>query len=582
MIRFIQDDSSKYQDRTRKNVQQSYATVCFAVDYSTAGEKLTAKCCKELGKPILQIVINPNTKNIKRGQNKAITDFNAELLKYKGIELNIAGNGIYTLHRYNITQEQIDNIVLRYIQYIKKAGVFLSTIRSGGQTGADEAGLKAADKCGITAYCLAPQGWKMRTAMGKDVTDERDFKRRFGTQYIKLMQYKPSKPLPIVSINQPECKGCYLKLEDTYDDVMSDYSNNGRIFYTAEPIAYMRKIQHELALKQQQKGAGMYNTIIKVNPKDNRVFQSAEFTYGKRKLKYTQVNAIARVKTKETTTKYTTEIYITGTRRYTIDINTVDSYIIEKDKEWKKADYKGKYLKITTPQGTIISGEYNKVNNDVEYDFKFKSKIVEDKLLITIIQNKHTKKDTTSLKNPTDWKTTMHKEMLENDFRGYIESRISSQNKTIIKGKYTKTKYVTNGSDYTEVIYYNSNDIPDITMPIKGIDESYSPSINGNFHQSAHISPSARTVRTIEQDKDEYLPENKPKHYSANTKVQREVKKYKSDKKLMDKAQELHYKAAKIKEQFQKKENYQDKKRLWDLAEKADKTANQIDEYFRH
>ena len=152
----------------------------------------------------------------------------------------------------------------------------------------------------------------------------------------------------------------------------------------------------------------------------------------------------------------------------------------------------------------------------------------------------------------------------------------------IIKGKYTKTKYVTNGSDYTEVIYYNSNDIPDITMPIKGIDESYSPSINGNFHQSAHISPSARTVRTIEQDKDEYLPENKPKHYSANTKVQREVKKYKSDKKLMDKAQELHYKAAKIKEQFQKKENYQDKKRLWDLAEKADKTANQIDEYFRH
>ena len=54
----------------------------------------------------------------------------------------------------------------------------ITDIRSGGQTGADESGLKAAVKLGIKAICLCPKGWRFRIAT-EDISDKVLFKKRF-------------------------------------------------------------------------------------------------------------------------------------------------------------------------------------------------------------------------------------------------------------------------------------------------------------------------------------------------------------------------------------------------------------------
>ena len=53
-------------------------------------------------------------------------------------------------------------------------------IRTGGQTGVDEAGAKAGRDLLITTSVLAPKHWMFRTAAGIDLTDEIKFKERFN------------------------------------------------------------------------------------------------------------------------------------------------------------------------------------------------------------------------------------------------------------------------------------------------------------------------------------------------------------------------------------------------------------------
>jgi hypothetical protein len=103
--------------------------------------------------------------------------------------LNIAGNGIYTL-RGEWTQAQIDNYVedtLNEILTHPKLKNRITEIRTGGQTGVDEAGAKAAIKLGkifgIKTTILAPKGWKFRDESGADISDEKLFKERFGIRH---------------------------------------------------------------------------------------------------------------------------------------------------------------------------------------------------------------------------------------------------------------------------------------------------------------------------------------------------------------------------------------------------------------
>ena len=67
-------------------------------------------------------------------------------------------------------------------------GISISEVRSGGQTGIDEAGIKAAMSLGIKASILAPQGYRFRNKEGKDVSNKEEFIKRFNSKYTDTKQ----------------------------------------------------------------------------------------------------------------------------------------------------------------------------------------------------------------------------------------------------------------------------------------------------------------------------------------------------------------------------------------------------------
>lgn len=177
MINFIQHKSPKYPPRTYENASAD-ATIAFAFDLTTPGERLTYDAVRTQGK--FYIPVNP-----ARALTRAKMLSDAEvLIEANASAINIAGNGAYTTIRYGFTQADCDAFVDDYlvwlIQYLKHNGINITLIRSGGQSGFDEAGLKAAVKLGIPALCLCPQGWRFCDVNGTTICDERQFKNRFN------------------------------------------------------------------------------------------------------------------------------------------------------------------------------------------------------------------------------------------------------------------------------------------------------------------------------------------------------------------------------------------------------------------
>ena len=191
-VNFIEDDSSLYRERTRRNAEAADITVAFAVDFNTAGERCTKTVA---GDKYVPVIIPPvggyfrtdgpkDTAFLKAAAEKIEAAIMDSIGKNGGstldVRVNVAGNGIYTLMKHAITQEMADRLVLDVFDTIeKRPNVHISSIRSGGQTGIDESGIKAAVSLGVEATVLAPQGWKFRGEDGVDISDEKAFKARF-------------------------------------------------------------------------------------------------------------------------------------------------------------------------------------------------------------------------------------------------------------------------------------------------------------------------------------------------------------------------------------------------------------------
>ena len=101
------------------------------------------------------------------------------------LTVNIAGNGMQTLAARGIGQKEINAYVHDFLGVLQDMGIRFGGIISGGQTGADEAGIVAARALGIPAEVHAPKGWAMRGADGRDLFSEYAFKERFITMPAK-------------------------------------------------------------------------------------------------------------------------------------------------------------------------------------------------------------------------------------------------------------------------------------------------------------------------------------------------------------------------------------------------------------
>lgn len=176
MINFIEHPTPGYAARTYANVRESDLTIAFATDFTTAGERLTKKATVELEKLFIPVEIRMDTISLKRSADSMNSSIKL-LMRGISFNLNIAGNGIYSLSKA-YTQKDIDDYIAEYLA-IALNGIAVKYIRSGGQTGVDEAGVKFGNDFGYETICCFPKGWMFRDITGADITDRDKFMERF-------------------------------------------------------------------------------------------------------------------------------------------------------------------------------------------------------------------------------------------------------------------------------------------------------------------------------------------------------------------------------------------------------------------
>lgn len=176
MLQFKECQIKGYRQRTSENASAD-VTLAFAVDFLTPGERLTFSEVIKQDKLYIPIDLT-NPKNLTQDSvDKVAEEINR--LNKKEISLNIAGNSI---KRFNYPQEELDKIVYNFLHELHNNDIAefkITLIRSGGQTGSDEAGIKAAIKLDIPSLIYAPKGWVFRDKSGKDIEDEQLFKKTF-------------------------------------------------------------------------------------------------------------------------------------------------------------------------------------------------------------------------------------------------------------------------------------------------------------------------------------------------------------------------------------------------------------------
>lgn len=186
MITFKEHHEPGYAARTIVNARKADLTIAFALDFTSAGERLTHKAAygKYVGINFSYLYPEEMIPD-DRGYPFAVREVLWRLKDKKVKSINFAGNGIYTLYDRDrdLTQERVDELALNFLKQVVKAYPGIKEIRSGVQTGIDEAFLKAADALGIPALGLAPKGWLFRDIHGRDIADEVKFLKRFGDQY---------------------------------------------------------------------------------------------------------------------------------------------------------------------------------------------------------------------------------------------------------------------------------------------------------------------------------------------------------------------------------------------------------------
>jgi len=219
-IIFEEEQSSGYRERTIKNASAD-ATIAIAVDFTTAGERLTKSSVINQGKKYLPVVIsNESNAELEQYANKIIDELNKIKPSLFGITLNIAGNGIYTFDKNEWDQNRIDEFVFELLGEIVSSSKLkhkIISIRTGGQTGVDEAGAKAGIRLGIPTTILAPKGWVFRDINSKDISNEHKFKDRFKN--ITLSNYKNEKTdsgIPVSELYSEDVWNSFEQIKKDY------------------------------------------------------------------------------------------------------------------------------------------------------------------------------------------------------------------------------------------------------------------------------------------------------------------------------------------------------------------------------
>lgn len=224
----LEDKSSGYKDRTEVNVQKSDVTFAIAIKFDSAGEKLTKQLATDNNK--LYIPVHPSG-SVKDKADKIVPIINSTFQgKKHSIVFNIAGNGIYTM-KGHMSQEECDSFTYELLNAIVShpdLKIIIKGIRSGGQTGFDEAGLKAGIKLKIDTTAYYPKGYIIRDLEG-DKTQSRK-------EVYKRLNYKQRTKV-YVDMDGVLCdfKGSYLAWKRDHPEIEYPQSQFG-FFSNLEPL----------------------------------------------------------------------------------------------------------------------------------------------------------------------------------------------------------------------------------------------------------------------------------------------------------------------------------------------------------
>lgn len=158
MLLIKQSHSSNYSPRTYHNAREGVVTAAFAVDFLTAGERLTKKAA---GENYVGVPLYASAKDAAAAVINALRAAGAS-------SLNIAGNGIYTLSKHGWTQPRLNQHLFEVLDLVSRE-IELTKIVSGGQTGVDMAGIVAAKALGVRMIVATlPKGYVQRHEDGID------------------------------------------------------------------------------------------------------------------------------------------------------------------------------------------------------------------------------------------------------------------------------------------------------------------------------------------------------------------------------------------------------------------------------
>lgn len=153
--------SPHYSPRTWHNAKTADLTVALALNFNTAGERLTHKAA---GSRYLSIPLEDAPAEAAR---KILDDLAQRKLKHPVI--NIAGNGIYSLSGKGWDQHKANQHLYDILSVVNQHQP-IARIISGGQTGVDLAGIVAACVLNIPAVATLPKGFIQRSTDGQDRT----------------------------------------------------------------------------------------------------------------------------------------------------------------------------------------------------------------------------------------------------------------------------------------------------------------------------------------------------------------------------------------------------------------------------
>jgi len=181
-IDFEAHSTTSYVDRTSENARKADATIAIFIDPNTPGAKATKREVSKHKNEYIALSLDPS---VSQSDFIGFIDTSAQLvnkLNSTGSKtLNIAGSGIYNL-KGEYTQEELDTLIFEFLEKVVNDPDLknpIESIRTGGQTGVDEAGAKAGMRLGIPVIILSTKDWKFRDITGKDIKSEEKFKARF-------------------------------------------------------------------------------------------------------------------------------------------------------------------------------------------------------------------------------------------------------------------------------------------------------------------------------------------------------------------------------------------------------------------